>query len=833
MNRLAARAVPGVVAGIPLSAAFLIMLASVSSHAAQRQIATTIEEIVVTAQKREENLSDVPIAVSALDAVGIERTIARDLQDIQDMSPNIMIDPVLGNGTISFMSRGINMDDVEQSFDPAIGVVVDGLYIGTGTGSLMHLWDVERVEMLRGPQGTLFGKNTIGGVLNIRHTRPRGELGGKIAVNAGSYGRLDVKGVLHLPAIFNETLATKVSFVRLDGGGYFENIERDKDEGDEDFIGFGIALQWTPNDRFDALLSYNRDESDTDTRPVTSLSQSVNRNPDAATTITGQPACVFEPASCDHPYTDTKFHRDTRTTRFQPAKLNTNIAILEMNWDFADNHKLVSLTGWRDFDEEAIQEFDGYTFDLFYTNRPQTNEQFSQELRVESDWSERLKSVFGVFYWDRNYEINQQTYFTPLFFGLPPGEAIEVANGFDQIQTTESWSIFGQVEFNITDALTVTVGGRFIDEKKDTCGGIGVGPQDARIYDPTIVPGTGLYGNCDGKRPAEAIANSSNVYTDPETGALIPQTGKKSWDDFTPRVALSYQFETGALLYASYTEGFRSGGFNGRSTNAFDHGPYAPENVESIEFGFKSTFLEDRMMLNTALFFTKYTDKQEEVVFPALGGAGTVTIVENVGKTQINGFELELRWIPIDGLTLNANYGYLDAKFKNYDIPFLSGSCTVADPCTRTGTIDKTRLKLRRTPKHNYVIGAMYEMQLGSSSNFLIGKINYRWRDDYFASGNNSAESFINSFGILNASVHLEVGEHWRVSLYGKNLSNEEYLLHVLDVGTSFVPASSLPAGTAPAGYSGNDAVRNSLGIWSFGTVSPPRTWGLEVQYDF
>ena len=815
--------------GIPL----LIISPLMSDPAlAQRELSTSIEEIVVTAQKREENLSDVPMAVSALDSKALERTIARDLQDIQDMSPNIMIDPILGNGTISFMSRGINMDDVEQSFDPAVGVVIDGLHIGTATGSLMSLWDVEQVEMLRGPQGTLFGKNTIGGVLNITRSRPTGELGGKVAMTIGQWERRDVKGVLNLPRMLNDTLSAKLSFVRLDGGGYFDNIVRGEQEGDEDYVGGGITLLWEPSDSLEVLLTHYIDRSDTPTRPVTSLSVTQSGNADAASIAGGQPACLFDPASCDHPYTESDWHRDTRTSFAQPASLDIDTTILNIAWDLADDHRLVSITGWREFDETAIQEFDGYEFDLFWTNRPQTNEQFSQELRLESQWSDSFKSIFGLYLWEREYEINQQTYFTPLFFGLPPGPAFEVANGFDQIQETESWSVFGQIDWAITDAMTLSVGGRYLDEEKDTCGGIGVGPQNARIYDPTIVPGTGLYGNCAGRRPADAVANSSNQWTDYVNGGLVEQTGKLSVTNFSPRVALSYQFEDGALLYASYTEGFRSGGFNGRSTNAYDHGPYDPEEVSSIEVGYKTVLLDQRMSLNVAAFFTTYDDKQEEVVFPALGGAGTVTIVENVEEAQINGLEVEMSFIATEGLTLNASFGYLDASFEDYQIPFLSGSCTVFDPCTQVGVIDKSHFELRRAPETNFNIGALYEVEMGAG-NFLIGKINYRWRDDYHTTTNNAAEGFVKSFGMLDASIHFEFGDSWRLSLYGKNLTDEDYLLHALDPGTSFVPASTLPAGVAPSGYTGNQAVRVYPGTWSFGTVNPPRNFGLEVQYSF
>ena len=302
--------------------------------------------------------------------------------------------------------------------------------------------------------------------------------------------------------------------------------------------------------------------------------------------------------------------------------------------------------------------------------------------------------------------------------------------------------------------------------------------------------------------------------------------------NFSPRVALSYQFEDGALLYASYTEGFRSGGFNGRSTNAYDHGPYDPEEVSSIEVGYKTVLLDQRMSLNVAAFFTTYDDKQEEVVFPALGGAGTVTIVENVEEAQINGLEVEMSFIATEGLTLNASFGYLDASFEDYQIPFLSGSCTVFDPCTQVGVIDKSHFELRRAPETNFNIGALYEVEMGAG-NFLIGKINYRWRDEYHTTTNNAAEGFVKSFGMLDASIHFEFGDSWRLSLYGKNLTDEDYLLHALDPGTSFVPASTLPAGVAPSGYTGNQAVRVYPGTWSFGTVNPPRNFGLEVQYSF
>jgi len=199
----------------------LIAVVSASNVLAQRQISGQLEEVIVTAEKREQNLQDVPISVSAMNASMIEKTFSRDIVDIAGMSPNLTIDPILGNGTASISIRGMQLNDVEKSFDPAVAVYQDGIYLATTTGALLNVWDAERIEVLRGPQGTLFGRNTIGGLVHVIRSKPTGELGGKIAVTIAEDGQQDVKATVNFPEVAG--ISTKNTVMDISGGEYFTN----------------------------------------------------------------------------------------------------------------------------------------------------------------------------------------------------------------------------------------------------------------------------------------------------------------------------------------------------------------------------------------------------------------------------------------------------------------------------------------------------------------------------------------------------------------------------------------------------------------------------------
>jgi iron complex outermembrane receptor protein len=769
--------------------AVLVALAASPLATAQevgRTAAIGLEEVVVTAQKREESLQSVPISVTALDAAAIAKTFARDIQDVESLVPNLIVDPILGNGTAAISIRGMQLNDVEKSFDPAVAVYLDGIYLANTTGALLQMYDAEAVEVLRGPQGTLFGRNTIGGLLHVRRAKPTGEWGGKFAVNVGRYEQVDARGILNFPAAFDGNLATKLTLVSQTGGHYFDNVSRNKDEGEADFLGATFHALLGGGEDFEAWLTLDYFDDNTPTRPVTSLT--------APGELFCQPPAF--PVGCGESKRNADFHRRPTTTLDQEASVETTAATLNLKWQLSDTQRLVSVTGWRDVEDDAIQEFDGVAAPVFWTSRPQESDQLSQELRLESDWSDAIRSTVGVYYFGTEYELNQQT-FSPAFF--PPPTGIDnAARNFTQ--DTESYAAFFQVDWNILEALTLSLGGRYTKEEKTASGteflnltGIGVVP---------IIS----YGN-DTSRPAYV-----GSYVDPQTGATVLQDGNEEWSKFTPRVNLAWRFSDDAMVYATYSEGFRSGGFNGRASDPFTLGPYDPEEVESIEVGLKSQWLDDRLRLNIAAFTTDYTDKQEDVVFPD-PVAVTVTVVQNAGQAQIDGAELELVAVPVEGLTLGLNIGLLDASYDEWTVPGLTG-----------GLVDKSRFELRRSPDFTAAFNTQYEQALGNGA-FLVYGLNYSYKDDYWITANSvvvpnpDEPGLVESYGLLDASISYDA-ENWRVSVWGKNLTEEDYFMHVLDVGTNYTSGP----GNSPVPVPG---------LWTFGTINPPRTYGVEFEYRF
>ncbi|WP_067788525.1 TonB-dependent receptor [Paraurantiacibacter namhicola] len=750
---------------------------------------TGFGEIIVTANRRAENVQDVPIAVTALNEELIEQKFSRDLLDLGSIAPNIVVDPILGNGTAAIAIRGIQLNDVEKSFDPPVGVFLDGVYLASTTGALLNVFDAETIEVLRGPQGTLFGRNTIGGLMHIRRNRPTGELGGKVSVTYGRFDQFDVKAVLNLPSFANGAIKAKVAAVRLDGGGYFYNVTRNEREGDNDLFMISPMIEFEIGNRGEVTVAYDYIRDRTATRPVTALT-------DPNQLFGTLPGGI----GLGQPATNVDYHRQTRTSFDQAARLDTHSVTLNGRYEVADGHEIYAVLNYRDTDEDALNEFDGVAADLFYATRPQKIDQFSAELRYQADLGP-ANIVAGLYYFDSDYTISQRTF----FFGGEVG-------GTDYQQSAKSYAVFAQLDYEVLDGLTVTLGGRYLIDEKAACGGLGSGPVDNRTY---IIS----YGACNETR--RNAPGFSNALPAPLTGSV---TGEETWKKFTPKLGLSYDFGD-KLIYASYSEGFRSGGFNGRGNDILTLGPYNPETVENYELGFKSEWLDRRIILNGSFFRTKYKDKQEDVVFPDPRGA-TVTIVQNAASATLFGFELESRVMPAEGLSLGLNVGYLDASYDQWldQAPLLSGP-NAGD----LATIDKTDFELRRAPRWNVQADMNYELLLGNGDGIIFAA-DYSWKSKYYVVANTinihtnipgrENPGKIDAFGLLNASVSYE-GSNFKFSIFGRNLTGTEYFQHVLDVGTTFgvQPGSTQPVPT--------------FGLWSFGTINPPTTYGAEIVFEF
>ena len=747
-------------------------------------------QIIVTANRRAENVQDVAVAVTALNEELIEQKFSRDLLDLGSIAPNLVVDPILGNGTAAIAIRGIQLNDVEKSFDPPVGVFLDGVYLASTTGALLNVFDASTIEVLRGPQGTLFGRNTIGGLLHVQRNRPTGELGGKLSVTYGRFDQFDIKGVLNLPEFANGAIKAKVAAVRLDGGGYFYNVTRNEREGDNDLFMISPMVEFELGSRGELTVTYDYIRDRTATRPVTALTE--------ANELFGS---LPDGIGLGAPASDAGYHRRPTTSADQVAKLDTHSITVNGRYEFADGHELYAVFNYRDTDENAYQEFDGVAARLFDTRRPQQIDQTSAELRYQGDLG-AAQIVAGLYYFDSSYNLNQQSFF---FGGESPGT--------DYQQSAKSYAAFAQLDWEIIDDLTLTLGGRYIKDKKSACGGTGFLTPDVRDYDS---PGSISFGACNDTRTNSA-------------GYVAGVVGAETWDKFTPKVGLSYDFGD-QLIYASYSEGFRSGGFNGRGDNITAFGPYEPEKVENFELGMKSEWLDGRAILNISLFHTKYSNKQEDVVFPVLDNlgnpVGTTTVVQNAASATIKGFEIESRLMPTDGLTFGLSVGHLDASYDEWfdQAPLLSGP-NAGD----LALIDKSNFELRRTPNWTVQADVNYEYLLNNGDS-LIFAADYALKDDYYVVANTvnthtnlpggSNPGLIDSFGLLNGSVSYKA-ENFKVSVFGRNLTGADYFQHVLDVGTTF---GANPGSTDPV---------PTFALWTFGTINAPTTYGVELTIEF
>jgi iron complex outermembrane receptor protein len=779
---------PAVLAGV---AAIAYGAAAVAAAAPEAKPAaeTSLEEIIVQAQKREESAQSVPIALTALDAAAIERSHSRDIQGVAQLAPNLIVDPILGNGTAAISIRGMQLNDVEKSFDPAVAVYLDGIYLANTTGALVQMFDAAEVEVLRGPQGTLFGRNTIGGLLNIRRAQPTGEFGGKMSLSYGRFDQFDGHFVLNFPSLWDGKIKTKITASRQSGGGYFNNVTKTRfgqQEGNTSFTALSLYTVIQPVDKLEFGLVLDYFDDKTPTRPVTS--------------ITG-PLEVLGVFVGGAPGGDIAYHDSTHTSLDQPAFLKTKAGTLNTKWQASDTQRVVSVTGYRDTEEDAVEEFDGQTttipgvgeISVFNTQRPQKSHQFSEELRLESDWTSKLRSTVGLYYFDGAYWLRQQTF----FFGGPFGSPYYK-------QLTKSEAVFGQVDWEFIDNWTLSLGGRYNHEKKDACA------INYVAATPNVVQNS--FGTCN-------AGNYIPSYVDAVTGQTVNQSGEQTWSKFTPRANLTYRIDPSKIVYATYSEGFRSGGFNGRSSDPKTLGPYAPEKVKSVEIGTKTQWLDNKLRVNVSAFHTKYDNKQEDVVFPD-PNLVTVTLVQNAASATLNGAEFEITAIPVRGLTAGINVGVLDAKYDTWTVPGLSG-----------GIVDKSGFKLRRAPKFTAAFNLLYEQNLAGGEVISYGA-NYAYKDDYYVNANtvspydvspqggfNSNPGHVKAYGDLDLSLSYDA-HSWKITAWGKNMTDERHFLHVLDVGTNY---NAGPNGTPEP----------VAGLFTFGTLSPPRTYGADVQFKF
>jgi iron complex outermembrane recepter protein len=739
-----------------------------------------IASITVTARKRVEDVQDVPIAVTGLSGEALENRFVPDVRALAKYIPNVQLGQVQFSGaTLSASIRGLTFADIERSFEPAVATSIDGIFLASNTGALVDFFDVESIEVLRGPQGTLFGRNTIGGIVNVKRTRPTGELGAKLSATIGSYGRHDFKGVFNTP-IIEDKLALKVGLYSINGDSFTRNFDTGKRDPGLKRFGFTGTLLVTPTDNFEAVLSYEylKDRSN--------YPQLVNQSLPGSLACDAFSLCFNAPrpgAPAGSPTLQQLYEDSNYTASFTdvPFQVPLNASNLTMNAKYSGkNFDIVSVTGlWRNNDALDIDNIGnaiGPDTALFHPVRELNGKQFSQELRFDSDFKGLFNIVAGLYYFRSSYRLERQDVF--LLGGVAnPGLLVDT---FSAGQTVTSYAAFAETYWKLSDTTRLTVGGRYTKEKKAF----------------------------NVQKPAVSIAEGGPFFCpNPLLGPNDPcRTGKLSFNKFTPRVSIDQKFGDDVLLYASWSRGFRSGGFNGRPGSTSDTiGPYNPEVVDSYEIGFRSKFWDKKAVFNATVFQTDYKNKQEDqITANPLNPASTITFVRNAGEARFRGVELEAQLKPTRDLNFFASAGYLNGKY----LQFLDAA----------GNDIRADRILRYAPKWNASFGTEYEIPVGSGDNHFVVGANVKYLADY------ATESTRDTVGPVLLGYRREI-----IPAY---TSVDASLTYFGNIGGS--SKYKLSAFINDAFHKGGRIVRSSqAGPFWFSDRTPNRTWGVELQLDF
>lgn len=764
---------------------------------AQESSGFELEEITVTARKREENLQSTPIAVSAFTEKELEYRQITSTDSLSDITPNLTFDsaaPSSGSSSAAqIFIRGIGQTDFTAVTDPGVGLYIDGVYMARSVGNVLDFLDVERIEILRGPQGTLFGRNTIGGAISIHSKRPHEEKTASIKVEVGDDDMRNVTFKANMP--ITDTLFSNVAIASKKRDGYVNRSFDGIDLGDDDSLAFRGSLLWDASEDVQVFLTADATKIRENGAPGVSggvndaqafahfgnallascTGISINPNfginpgppsfPPPGGGSGGAAGCVG-PQSFDDEYTSNGTF---------PVQSDLDVWGLsgEISWSVSENFSIKSITAYREADMHSSRDGDHTPANIFATMDFFEQEQFSQEIQFAGTLNDNVNWLLGLYYFqEEGFNENPVT--------LPVG-SIRSGGIFDN----ESEAIFFQTTIDITEQLALTLGIRNTkDTKNFKPDQISLGDASATgFFNPTWPGFAGFYlpPGSSGNPPLAAgtrLATFANF--------------EEEFDDTNSMINLSYQWTDDLMVYATYSEGFKSGGFDQRFT-ALTAVPssFQPETVDSYEVGMKGDFFDSTLRLNLAVFHTDYNDLQiiiRESFNP---------ITFNGGKAEIDGFELELTWVPTDNWFITAATGYVDADYVELSSRVLNNNTPVLPGNS-----------LSNTPMWSASLGIAYTTEIGDWAT-VTPRIDWSFHDEQYNDAVNEPLLFQDDYYLLNAAVSMETLDgKWEAVLAVKNIEDETYLV------------------------TGNSAF-GTAAAYTEQVYNRPREWSLSVQYNF
>jgi len=652
-----------------------------------------LDEIVVTGRKmgQAEVVQDVPLAVSAFGAAQLEAAFVRNVEDLSFSAPNVSLDSVgVTPGVQNFAIRGLGLNSSIPSIDPTVGLFVDEMYLGVTYGVVLDMFDLESVEVLRGPQGLLFGRNVTGGAVLVRTKRPSGKFGGQLKAAAETGSEYLLAGSIEGP--LTSQLAAKLTGYFKNDQGFFDSSATSGShygEGKTFFV--RPSVLFTPSENTEVLLRYEHGE------------------------ISGDGGVVQ----------NTQYYHgfDTGVGTEGNTDIRWDQAILETNWKVPfGNGKITNILGWRDLDHVGLTDVDGLPQVLFHAGVRTLQEQISNELRYAGTVARGVDLTAGIYYFTQDILYREER--------ILAGGALRSTLGGDQDHWT--WAAFVASDVALSSTLTANLGMRYTKEHKE-----------AKVATFNAL-----------NSPCSFITNECN----------FDFRDSHDWQNWIPKLGFEWKPRESLLLYSFWTKGVRSGGYNFRNVNPLvAAGPTAQEVQSTIEIGVKSEWANRRLRFNAAYFHNDIDDLQREIVVvdPV---AGAAQVIRNSADARIQGVEIETVAALGPDLLLTAYGGYTDAKYT-----------AIYTDLTGDGLIDdKDRaLKLPRVAPWTYGLSLTYDLGLGDIGN-SSWRVQYSHRDA--AAFTDANTSFLSEVDLLDASVtYRHPNRPFSVSLYGKNLTDEDY----------------------------------------------------------
>ena len=756
-----------------------------------------LQEVVVTAQFREQNLQQTPIAITAVTAEMLESRNQTDISQVAGQAPNVTLQPngaAFGSSMVAFI-RGVGQTDFNLALEPGVGLYVDDVYYATLTGSLLDLLDLERVEILRGPQGTLAGKNSIGGAIKLFSLKPTGEGGGYLEATAGTLNRLDARGAGDFK--LTDKLFARVSFASKHHDGYVKRVDYACTHPGSNLPGFNVgdgcelgrdgsqaynagrlALRWLPNDAFDVNLAADitNDQSGVQANTLIKFGGALGaatytNGLDDTPVVFGPQFIPYGPDSQDpnqpnDPYLSYATYFSNAASFVFGENPYGPIAVPPINhfktwgvsgdiqWKLADNLSLTSVTAYRNYTNQFAEQTDASPIGVQILLQRQKHHQFSQELRLNGTAGTAVDYTVGAFYLDQDGGLNARV-------GLP-------WVGFDFIHGPDSTpaktkAVFANVEWHATDQLTLGGGARYSDEQKDY---------------------TYLRHNSDGTDVVDPMGYNGLVAGLNASTAHFEGT-RTDW-----RVHLDYQVTPDIMSYVQTSTGYKGGGVNPRPFIPPQTLSFEPETLTAYEIGLKTSLFDRRMRLNMAVFYNDYKDIQ--LTLQACP-ASPCALPANVGSAEVKGAELEAEIHPTDNWEIDASASYLDFQYTE-----------IKDPSSNV-TPD---MKTPYTPKSKWSIGTQYEFRLGDKGT-LTPRVDATYQGSQFTAAiNDPLWNQIEDYTVLTARLTWRNTEgNWQTALNVSNVTDKLYYLTLFDLHDS-------------AGYVN-------------GQPAMPRQWSITVKHNF